>query len=362
MAEDKSQRTEKPTPKHKRDARREGRVARSAELGSWFSVLVVALLAPVLAAHAVTTVSGFMGYATSAMSADDPARSVAVLGKGLGTVVSAVAPLVLVAAGAAALTAYGQVGLRFAPGALAPKWSKLSPLTGVKRIFSARGAWELAKMVARLALLVAIGYAADRSLLKGLLGSGTPPLQATVSLVASGLSGVVRDIAGAALALALADFAFQRRRFNESMRMTKEEVRREMRESEVSPELKRALRRRRRRLTRAQMLAALARANVVVVNPTHYSVGLRYERGKDRAPTVVTKGDGDDALALRHAALERAIAVIENPPVARALFDACEIGDEVPAQLYQAVARLLAFFYRLTPAQRALVDIHKMAA
>jgi flagellar biosynthetic protein FlhB len=101
---------------------------------------------------------------------------------------------------------------------------------------------------------------------------------------------------------------------------------------------------------------------VIVVNPTHFSVGLQYDRSKDRAPRVVTKGDDEDALAIRTVALEQGVPIVENPPVARALFDACEIGDEVPAYLFQVVARLLAFLYRLTPAQRALVDIHKMAS
>ncbi len=162
--------------------------------------------------------------------------------------------------------------------------------------------------------------------------------------------------------LAIADYAFQRRQFNDSMRMTKFEVRREMRETEGNPEVRRALRRRRRRLSRMQVLAAVSRANVIVVNPTHFSVGLQYDRSKDRAPRVVTKGDDEDALAIRTVALEQGVPIVENPPVARALFDACEIGDEVPAYLFQVVARLLAFLYRLTPAQRALVDIHKMAS
>ncbi|MGO9964514.1 MAG: flagellar biosynthesis protein FlhB [Acidimicrobiales bacterium] len=361
-AEDKSQKTEKPTLKHKREAKKEGRVARSAEIGSWFSLGVVVMALPSLGAHAVSEVSGFMSLASSAMPANDPAQSVSLLGRGLWTVVAAVGPIVLAAAAAAAVAGYGQVGLHFAPGALGFKWTKISPVTGIKRIFSSRGAWEISKMMLRLGILISIGYGVDRRLIQSLLGPGTLPIQSTVSTAAGGLLGLVRDIVGAALVLAFADYAFQRRRFNDSMKMTREQVRREMRESEGSPEVRRALRRRRRRLSRMQILAGLARADVVVVNPTHFSVALCYDRRKDRAPRVVTKGDDDDALAIRTVALERGVPIVENPPVARALFEACEIGDEVPAQLYGVVARLLAFLYRLTPAQRALVDVHKMAA
>ena len=362
MAEDKSQKTEKPTPKHKRDARRDGRVARSAEIGSWFSLGVVVLALPALGKHAVSEVSGFMSLATNTMAKNDPSQSLDLLGRGLWTVVEAVGPILFAAAGAAAFAAYGQVGLHISPGALGFKWNKISPATGIKRIFSARGAWEIMKMFFRLIILVGIGYTLDRHLVDSLLGPGTLPIQATISTTARGLVGLLRDIAGAALVLAMADYAFQRRQFNDSMKMTKLEVRREMRETEGNPEVRRALRRRRRRLSRMQILAAVSRANVIVVNPTHFSVGLRYDRLKDRAPRVVTKGDEEDALAIRTVALEKGVPIIENPPVARALFEACEIGDEVPANLYQVVARLLAFLYRLTPAQRALVDIHKMAS
>jgi flagellar biosynthetic protein FlhB len=360
--EDKSQKTEKPTHKAKREARNEGRVARSAEIGSWFSLGAVVMLMPLLGEHAMSEVSGYMSFATTAMASADPAQSVSLLGRGLWTVIEAIFPVLLAAGCAAAFASYAQVGLRFAPGALGFKWNKVSPVTGIKRVFSVRGAWELTKMCSRLMILIGIGYTVDRHLIQALLGPGTLPLQSTLSTASTSLLGLVRDIAGAALVLAIADYAFQRRQFNDSMKMTREQVRREMRETEGNPEIRRAQRRRRRRLSRMQILAAVARADVVVVNPTHFAVGLRYDKSRDKAPRVVTKGDDEDALAIREVALEKGVPVIENPPVARSLYEACEIGDEVPAYLYQVVARLLAFLYRLTPAQKALVDIHKMAA
>ncbi len=156
MAEDKSQKTEKPTPKHKRDARRDGRVARSAEIGSWFSLGVVALMLPALGRHAVSEVSGFMSLATNTMADNDPSQSISLLGRGLWTVIEAVGPILFAAAGAAAFAAYGQVGLHISPGALGFKWNKISPTTGVKRIFSARGAWEITKMAFRLIILISV--------------------------------------------------------------------------------------------------------------------------------------------------------------------------------------------------------------
>jgi flagellar biosynthesis protein FlhB len=362
MPGDKSQKSEKPTAKHRREARHDGRVARTPEIGSWLSVAVLAVVLPPLGSRAISAVTGFMAVATSAMSTADPAQSLGLLGRGLRTVVIAAGPLLLVATAAAVTAGFGQVGVRFAPGALGFKWTKISPATGLKRIFSTTGAWELTKMVVRLLVLVAIGFMVDRHLVQSLLGPGTLPLQGTLGSASATLLSLIRDIAGAALLLAFVDFGFQRHRFNESLKMTKEEVRREQRETEGNPEIRRALRRRRRRLSRLQLYAMVAQADVVVVNPTHFSVGLRFDRTKDAAPRVVAKGEDDDAFIIREAARDHGVPIVENPPVARSLYDTCEIGDLVPTSLYKVVARLLAFVYRLSPAARALVDTHKMVA
>jgi flagellar biosynthetic protein FlhB len=362
MPSDKGQKSEKPTAKHRREARRDGRVARSPEIGSWLSLAALVVVLPPLGGRAIQAVTSFMAVSAGAMSSADPTQSLALLGRGLRTVVEAAGPLLLVAVAAAIAAGFGQVGMRFAPGALGLKWTRISPTTGLKRIFSPTGAWELTKMVVRLVVLVTIGFEIDRHLVSSLLGPGTLPLQGTLRTASATLISLIRDIAAAALLLAFVDYAFQRHRFNESLKMTKEEVRRELRETEGNPDIRRALRRRRRRLSRLQIYAAVAQADVVVVNPTHFSVGLRFDRAKDAAPRVVAKGEDDDAFTIREAARAHGVAIVENPPVARSLYDACEIGDLVPTSLYKVVARLLAFVYRLSPAARALVDTHKMVA
>ncbi len=283
MAEDKSQKSEKPTPRHKKEARKDGRVARSAEIGSWFSLGVVAFLLPTLGRHAVSEVSGFMSIATTAMASDDPSQAVALLGRGLWTVLLAAGPILFAAVAAAALAGYGQVGVRSTPA----RWVQVEQGLSFDRdqadLLGQGGMGDheddLAPGDPR-----GIGYGVYRQLVQGLLGPGTLPIEATITTAGGGLLKLVRDIACAAFLLGMADYAFQRRQFNDSMKMTREEVRREMRETEGNPEIRRALRRRRRRLSRMQILAAVARADVVVVNPTHFSVGLRYERGLDGRP------------------------------------------------------------------------------
>ncbi|HUZ21466.1 MAG TPA: EscU/YscU/HrcU family type III secretion system export apparatus switch protein [Acidimicrobiales bacterium] len=358
---DKGQRTEKPTPKRKREARREGRVAKSAEIGQWVTVLALVTLLPSLGQRASHLVIGFMNTATNAMATPDPASSVALIGAGLWTAVEAAGPIVGVIALAALAVNLGQVGIRFTPGALGFDMKKINPWSGIKKIMSPNGVWDLSKMLLRLTILVLVGYTSTRHLVADLMGSGTLPLATTLSLAASTLLGLVRIVGLCALLLALGDYAFQRRRFNESMKMTKDEVRREFRETEGSPEVRREIRRRRRSLTRMQMMAAVANASVVVVNPTHFAVALAYDRERDGAPRVVAKGEDDIAYVIRTEAISRRIPVIENPPVARALYAACTVGEEIPPKLYETVARLLAFVYRLTPAARALVDVHHAA-
>jgi flagellar biosynthetic protein FlhB len=215
-------------------------------------------------------------------------------------------------------------------------------------------------MLLRLGLLIVVGYLSYRHLITDLLDPGTLPLTTTVHIAGASLMQIIRTVAFAAFAVALGDYAFQRHRFNKSMKMTKEEVRRELRETEANPETRRALRRRRRRISRNQLLAATAKAHVIVVNPTHFSVGLRYDRHADRAPKVVTKGEDEDAFVIRTEAARLGVPIVENPPLTRSLYQACDIGAEVPVELFQTVARLLAFVYRLSPAARTLVDVHRM--
>ncbi|MCU1492029.1 MAG: type secretion exporter [Acidimicrobiaceae bacterium] len=362
MAGDHDQKSEKPTPKRLREARRKGQVARSQDIGGWMSLLVFAALVPSLGERAVHQVTGFLQGAIAALPSAAPQTDAALLGRGLFVVAEAAGPVVGVVGLVAIASSFAQVGLRFAPGALGFKMSKINPLAGIKRIFSAQGGWELMKSVLRLALLGGVGYVSAHHLFGALMGSGTLPLSTTLGIAGGTLVGVARYVGAAALLLGLGDYAFQRHRLGHSLKMTKHEVRQENKEAEGSPEIRREIRRRRRRMSRMQIMAAVAGATVVVVNPTHVAVALAYDRDNDRAPRLVAKGDDHVALAIRLEAIKRGIPVVENPPLARAISAACDVNEEVPARLYEVVAKLLAFVYRLTPAARALVEVHHLAS
>jgi flagellar biosynthetic protein FlhB len=359
---DKSERTEKPTAKHKKEKREDGSVARSAELGGWASLLVAVSLLPSLGRLAATRVSAFAQNTTQAMAHPSAGTAVGVLGQGLETAAYAALPIVLVVGGVAVAISVAQVGLRFTPKALGFKFSRISPKAGLSRLFSAQGLWTLGKTLLKMAVLAIIGYLILHSLIHAVLGDSTLPLADTLSAASSTVVELMRYIGVLALLIACGDYVFARRTYQQSLRMTKQEVKDERRQSDGSPEVRRAMRSKARRFTRMHIMAAVANADVVVTNPTHYAVAIAYDRKKDRAPRVVAKGAGYVAATIRDHARNCGVAIVENPPLARSLHASCEVDDIVPPQLYAAVARLLAFVYSLTPTARAFRDVHLMAS
>jgi flagellar biosynthesis protein FlhB len=357
---DKSQRTEKPTPKHRKESREKGKVARSPELGGWAALIAVVALLPRLAGLAASRVSSYLQFVVDSIAHPSTAVAMAVLARGLETAALAALPIVLVCTGVGVLSAFAQVGLRFTPKALTPQFSRISPRTGFKKIFSSQGAWSLGKTLLKLGVLAGLGYVLLRQLMGSELGGATLPLPTTLANASSTTSAILRDIGVVALLIAAADYAFQRRSYQQGLRMTKQEIKEENRSSEGSPEVRRALRSKARQLSRMRMMAAVASADVVVTNPTHFAVAIAYDRKKDRAPRVVAKGADVVAARIRSRASEHGVPIVENPVLARTLHSSCEVNDIVPTALYTAVARLLAFVYSLSPTAKLLGQVHRM--
>jgi flagellar biosynthesis protein FlhB len=358
---DKSQRTEQPTAKHRKEVREKGKVARSSELGAWASLLAVAVLFPRLAGLAANRVSSFLRSVMDSMAHPTTSAAMSVLAGGLETAALAALPIVLVCTVVGVLFSFAQVGLRFTPKALSPQFSRISPRTGFKKIFSAQGGWSLGKTLVKLCILAGMGYVLLHQLMGSLLGGATLPLPTTLGIAGSSTSALLRDIGVVALLVAAGDYAFQRRSYQQGLRMTKQEVKDENRRNDGSPEVRRALRSKARQLSRMRMMAAVASADVVVTNPTHFAVAIAYDRKKDRAPRVVAKGADVVAARIRRRAAEHRVPVVENPVLARTLHASCQVDDVVPAALYTAVARLLAFVYSLSPTAKVLGQVHRMA-
>jgi flagellar biosynthetic protein FlhB len=275
-----------------------------------------------------------------------------VLGNGAKGALSCMAPAVLGTMALALLANLAQTrGLvTFHP--LKPTFSRLNPAKGLKRLVSPRSAWEASKQTARVSLLSLVAWKTVSGFVPVATAAGPLSSTAIASLVATRALGLVRQVAGIGLGLAVLDYVIQYRKISRQLRMTRHEVREETKSTEGNPYVRGAIRRRQRQMARNRMIAAVAGADAVVLNPTHFAVALRYVRGRG-APKVVAKGTDFLALRIREEATAHRVPLVEDPPLARALYVACELEQEIPTEMYEAVARLLTFIYSLKATGRA---------
>lgn len=350
-----SDKTEKATPKRKEETRAKGQVAKSADLNG-----AVVLLAAVLALSAFgpkmfDELGSYMRETLALVATPE-----AITGAGLGTilrdsgavVVKTVAPIAGACLLAGLLANVAQVRLKITPKALKPDPKRLNPLKGAKNIFGINAVFESGKAITKVLFMGAVVGAAILPEIPQLAAMvGMPPAD-LVGYVAGDIKQVAQRAAAAYIVIAAADFAYQRHRFDKQQRMDVSEVRREQKEQNVPPEVRAMLRRRAMQAGRARMMAAIPTADVVVTNPTHYAVALRYESGM-ASPEVVAKGQDLIALQIRRLAADHGVPIVPNPPLARSLHASVEVGRQIPEELFAAVAHVLAFVYR-TAGRRAV--------
>jgi flagellar biosynthetic protein FlhB len=344
-----AERTEKATPKRRAEARKKGQVARSADLNGAIVLLAGLAAVSIGGGHVVGQVETAMRNTIALI----PTPGV-VAEEGIGKLmidtgqawVLAVAPIALACMIAGVVANVAQVGLKPATQALKPSAKRINPINGFKRLFGKHIVFEAGKSIAKVAVVGAIAAAAVVPALDELAALVGMPAAQIVAHLMDVLFGVAWRAAAAYLVLGLIDAAYQRWRTERDMRMTKEEVKREAKDQDKPPEVKSAIRRRQREAARARMMAAVPEADVVVTNPTHYAVALSYD-GSRPAPVVVAKGQDLVALAIRRIAAEHDVPIVPDPPLARSLHANVEVGQEIPEELYQAVAQVLAFVYRV---------------
>ena len=334
------EKTEKPTQQRRKESRKEGQVPRTQELGGWASLLVVGIAMPTLLTRELGALRELMVTCLSLGDEATPGKALALLGQGgqhiLLTLVVLGCAVMIVSVGAA----MAQGGLYFATKSLKPRLSKLDPVKGAKRIFGPQSLWEGAKMLLKSAFVAIIVYAAVRSVLP--LVGGLVPIHTVLDTVATQALGLIRNIALMGLVMAGADYLMARRRIGKQVRMTKDEVRREHKQTEGDPLLKSAIRSRQLTASRNRMMADVPTADVVLVNPTHVAIALRYESDRG-APRVVARGAGAIAAKIRALAAEEKVPLVRDVPLARALYRSTKVGQEIPAELFAAVAQVLAF-------------------
>ena len=346
MSSDKASKTEKATPKKVRDARKEGQVAKSQEVSAWVTTFAMTLLLPWTFDLAREHVFSLVAKMPDLIAEPEPGQALALWSAGMQGAVLVVAPMAvgLMLLGVAANLA--QVGLVPSPKALKPKLSKLNPLPGLKRMFGAQSAWGACKELIKLALLGGLAYRSLSSFTPALLDTGQLSLPAVMAGVAQSALSFLRTAALLGLVLAAADYVMMRRQLAKQLRMSVQDIKDEYKQADGDPQMKGMLRERALRMSRNRMMADIPTADVVLVNPTHVAVALRYDPAGG-APKVVAKGSGAIAAKIREKAQEHRVPLVKDVPLARALHKACEVGDEIPADLYAAVAQVLAFLFAL---------------
>ncbi|MGZ4742301.1 MAG: EscU/YscU/HrcU family type III secretion system export apparatus switch protein [Oryzihumus sp.] len=342
---DKSQKTEKPTPQRRREAVKEGRIARSADVSAWLTVLAVSFLAPVTVRHTRELFTTLMGQVQQVIADPQPQRATELVSGAVTGMLGALAPLLFGTVVVALVGNVAQGGLRVSSKRFKPKWEHLNVAKGIKRMVGAQAAWSLAKTLLKFGLLGVVAW----MLLKGVVAQFTGTAWSLSSAMLGAVDAaqhLLRVVAVVGLVIAAADYLVERRRVEKSMMMSREEIKREARQSEGDPHQKGARLGRQRELSRNRMISNVRDADVVMVNPTHVAVALKYESGSG-APRVVAKGAGAVATRIREEAATHRLPMVEDVPLARALYAACEVGEEIPVALYDAVARVLAFVMSL---------------
>jgi flagellar biosynthetic protein FlhB len=348
---DGEEKTHPATPRRREEARKKGQVARSSEFGAALTLLaVVSALHALLPGEAGLSLLGNLHSAFQFNPHDSVFNFETVHQwhlRGLAWEGKILLPVALLAVALALVSGIGQVGFAVTPEALTPQWTRVNPASGLKRLLSMRGTVEAFKGLLKMGLVGGICY----STLRGGIESGTllqimrEPLSETISVVGSLIWTLGLRVSVVLMILAVADYAYQKYEFEKSMKMSLSEIKQEMKQSEGDPQLKAKVRQLQREMSKKRMMQDVPKADVVITNPTHFAVALLYEGGAS-APKVVAKGQDEVAARIREIARENKVPLVENKPLARTLYSTVEIGREIPADLFEAVALVLAFVYR----------------
>ncbi len=338
--------TEKPTPKKLQEGRKQGQVPRSPDLAAWVTVLAFTYLLPSVITGIHDEFAAWMQSLPSVTKDPDITKVLTNTTAFCAAAGVTMLPLLGVVVLGALLAGLAQGGARPYFSRVKPKFSKVNPMAGLKKLVSPQSVWELAKNLIKLSVVGFVAWQLMKSMTPVLIGSGSLPLVTVASTVSSDAISLVRTVAMVALVVGAADYMVARRRIAKSMMMSLKEVKDEHKQSDGDPMMKGQIRRRAMAIARNRMMADIPDADVVLVNPTHVAVALKYTPGRG-APRVLAKGKGQVAARIREVATENRVPLVEDVPLARALYKSCEIGAEIPAEMFTAVAKVLAFVMAL---------------
>jgi flagellar biosynthetic protein FlhB len=340
------ERTEQATPRKRQEARRKGQVARSAEVNAACVFLAFVLVMPFVLHWGGERLLLTVQHGLMAAGSLRPSEMV------LWSALALCAPVV----GLAMLTAFAvnllQVGFTLSAYPLQPDLNRIDPIKGFQRLFSMRALVELLKALLKFGLIAYVAWRTVQSEMDELMATARMPLPDALAPIGNTLYAVGLRVGILWLLLALLDYLYQRWEFEKGIRMSRYELKEEFRQTEGDPHVRGRQRQRMQQIARARMIQDVRRADVVITNPVTYAVALRYDRARMRAPRVLAKGRGWLAQRIREEALRWHVPIVPNPTLARSLYAQVEVGQEIPVALYQAVAEVLAYVYRLRHGRR----------
>ena len=351
MAEEKS---EAATPRKRSDARKKGQVSKSQELSSIVVLLGIIMFLGGIVTHASGLLREYFSHIFLHLDNTQLTTPLAMKAAGELFVVfmRAIAPLLAVALTLGVLVNVAQTGFLWSPEALTPNLAKLNPLTGIGRLFQPRSLVELVKSFYKIMIIGWIAYGVINGAYPQLMTLSQMDLSQGIGFIGELVMKMALRVAATMLILAAGDYFFQRWQFEKSIRMTKQEVKQESKQMETDPQIKQRIRQRQREASRKRMMQDVPLSSVIITNPTHFAVALKYDPERSHAPILVAKGADLIALRIREIGKENDVPLVENPPLARALFKQVEIGHEIPGELYEAVAEVLAYVFRLDEERR----------
>ncbi len=340
------EKTEKPTPQRLKKARKEGQIPRTQELGTWLGVATASVLLPMMVGDSFESVRKLFIQIGTIASNPEPGALSDLMGQALSAFMSTVLPMGLGMMLVGTLASAAQGGVTFATKAMKPTLKKLNPFPGIKRMFGTQGLWEAIKALIKTAALGTVVIVTSDRAQTLVSSAGALPLSAVTDTFAASAILMFRVVAITGLVIAVADYVVVRMKTMKKLKMSKYEIQQEHKQSEGDPHMKAHRRGIQMSMSRNRMMSEAREADVLLVNPTHVAVALKYDPTRG-APRVVATGAGEVAARLRAIAEEARVPMVQDIPLARALHASCDLGQEVPPQLFTAVARVLAFVMHL---------------
>ena len=344
-----SDKTEEPTPKKKKDARKQGNIAKSAEVNKAMTFIAILVVIYMMSGSIISELQGFIVNILSgdfSMTMNDNTIKILMF-KVMMSFMKIVLPISLIIMVFGILGSLIQTGLFFSMESLKPKFSKLNPLTGLKNMFSMKAIVNLIKSMVVICIMIYLGYSFMSKNFEGIIKSGDIYLPYMFNIVLDLIKSILTSITLAVAVVAAHDYGYEKFSHKKGLKMTKQEVKEEYKQMEGDPHIKGKIKQKQRQMANQRMMQAVPSSTVILTNPTHISIAIRYEQGKDTTPIVVAKGVDEVAFRIREIAKSHDIPIIENVPLARLIYKEVDIDQEIPEEMYKAVAEVLVAVYKI---------------